>query len=175
MIATALLLASLSTAPKSPVDLDRLAIKHVVAERRPDEHVVSVIMHGAYALASGRANGASVHDGLHLLRPGWAVVCSFAAAPTPAQLQSACRFPQTVAVELSSNLAAQLAAQSGDFGIATIAQERAFASAKGPDREPERARVQLLHQLNEQMRTGLITRQQAITRWNEFRLSWFVP
>ena len=68
-----------------------------------------------------------------------------------------------------------MAAQHGDFGMATIAEERAFAAAKGPDRDSERARVQLLRQLNEQMRTGLISRRQAIQKWNEFRLSWLLP
>lgn len=175
MLAAALLVASMSTSPKTSAALDRLAIKHVVVARRPAEHVVSVITHGAFAVASGTTNGASVHDGLHLIRPGWTVVCSFSAAPSATQLQSACRFPQAIAVELSADLAAQMAAQSGNFGLATIAQERAFASARGPDRDSERARAQLLHQLNEQMRTGLITRQQAIQRWNEFRLSWLLP
>lgn len=72
-------------------------------------------------------------------------------------------------------VAAQTSAERGEFSTAVIAQTRAFASAKGPDRDQERARLQLLNQRSEQMRTGRITRTQAIQQWNQFRYSWMLP
>lgn len=157
------------------VDINRAAIQHVVLERHTGEHVRILIIHGDYALASGTSPDGPVHDGLILTRAGWHVACTFSPVPSATQLQSACKFPEAPATQLSASLAAQMAAQKGDFGTATIAETRAFATIRGPERDSERARVQLLHQLNEQLRTGMITRQQAIQRWNEFRLSWLLP
>ncbi len=177
MITALALIAALTTpAPKATVDIDRMAIAHVVTERNPGEHVTIVIVHDAeYAIASGHSPSGPMHDGLRLKNTGWRIVCAFSAVPASKQLASKCEFPATVANEMAANLAAEVAAQSGDFNMATIAEERAFASAKGPERDSERARVQYLTILNEQMRTGMITRQQAIQKWGEFRFSWALP
>jgi hypothetical protein len=96
--------------------------------------------------------------------------------PLATQLKSMCGFPQATAIEISADEGTQAAVARGDFGMATIAQVRAYNfSVKGPDRDRERARVQLLHQLSEQMRTGAITRAQAIARWNQSTYSWMLP
>lgn len=177
MITALALIAALTTpAPKAPVDIDRMAIAHVVTERNPGERVTILIVHnGEYAVASGHSPSGPMHDGLRRKNTGWRVVCTFSGVPTSKHLASQCDFPASVADEMSANLAAEVAVQSGDFHMATIAEERAYASARGPERDWERARVQYLTILNEQMRTGMITRQQAIQKWGEFRFSWALP
>lgn len=135
-----------------------------------------VIVHGSYALAAVRAAAGSSFDGLRFSGSTWRVVCTVKSEPMPTQLKSTCGFPQATAIEISADEGTQAAVARGDFGMATIAQVRAYNfSVKGPDRDQERARVQLLHQLSEQMRTGTITRAQAIQRWNQSSYSWMLP
>lgn len=150
-------------------------ISHAVTQQRPAEQVTSVIVHGGYALASGRTPAGTVHDGLRQSRGGWRIVCSFTAPLPASELQKKCGFPSGIAAEMQADLAAQNAAQTGDFSTAAAAQQRAYMSASGPERDDERARVQLLTRLNDQLRLGMITRQQAIQQWNQFRLSWALP
>lgn len=176
MLSTVALLAVLNAPASAAVDVDRPAIARAVTQRHHGERVETVIVHGNYALASGRTSAGLIHDGLRLTRAGWRIACTLRSEPLPTQLRSQCGFPQAVAIELSANEATQRAAERGEFRLATIAQVRAYNwSVKGPERDDERARLQLLHQLNEQMRTGMITRQQAIQKWNEFRLTWTLP
>lgn len=169
--------AALASPPAVPLNTDKAEIRREVTRRHgADTRVDRVIIHGNFALASGQSGPAEVRDGLQFSRSAWHVVCSFGSAvPTQSQLTHECRFPATVAFELAANERAQSAVERGDFQTAVIAQTRAFASAKGPDRDQERARLQLLNQLNNQMRTGMITRAQAIQQWNQFRYSWMLP
>ena len=177
MVIAFALLAALASPATSSANGDRAAIAHAVTQRHSGERVAAVFVHGNYALVTGRSSaGRPVNDGLRLTRGGWHVACTLSSEPLPTKLRSQCRFPQAVAIELSANEATQRAAEQGQFGLATIAQARAYNwSVKGPERDDERARLQLLHQLGEQMRTGMISRQQAIQKWNEFRLTWALP
>lgn len=171
----ALALAAVTSSPMPRAHDDRAAVAHAAVQRHPGERVGTVILHGSYAYAIGTMPRRAIHDGLHLGPNGWRVVCTFAAAPSATQMQSQCGFPAGIAAEFSANVAAQTAAQSGHFTTALHAEERAYLSAVGPARDDERARVQLLHQLAEQMRTGAITRSQAIQKWNQFTLTWALP
>lgn len=170
------LAAALAAASPAPA-ADRSAIQHAVARAHGGTVAIDrIVVHGTYALASGHTAAAPSRDGLHFLRGSWRVMCSFGSAvPTPAQLRRACGFPTAVAVEISSDESAATSAQRGNFAPAVIAQTHAFQAAIGPDKEQERARLQLLQRLNEQMRTGQITRAQAIRQWSQFRYSWALP
>jgi len=176
MIALALSVI-LAAAPAAAPDTNRNAIvqavrRHSGASTRVDH----VIMHGNYALAAVNAGAGSVFDGLRFSGNGWRVSCTVKSEPLPTQLKSMCGFPQAIAIQISADEGTQAAVARGDFGMATIAQVRAYNfSVKGPDRDQERARVQLLHQLSEQMRNGTITRAQAIARWNQSTYSWMLP
>ena len=176
MIAVALSLA-LAAAPAAPLPADRSAIAQAVRQRNGSSaRVDHIITHGNYALASVQTGAAPVFNGLRFSGRKWRVVCAVRSEPLPTTLKSMCGFPQATAIEISADEGTQAAVARGDFGLATIAQVRAYNfSVKGPDRDQERARVQLLHQLSEQMRTGMITRAQAIQRWNESRYSWMLP
>jgi hypothetical protein len=172
MIAIALSL-TLAAAMGGTPNADRAAIVQAVRQHSGSStRVDHVITHGNYALA---ATGSSF-DGLRFSGSTWRVVCTMKSEPLPTQLKSMCGFPQATAIEISADEGTQAAVARGDFGMATIAQVRAYNfSVKGPDRDQERARVQLLHQLSEQMRTGMITRAQAIARWNQSTYSWMLP
>lgn len=176
MIATLTLIAALGAPTKGTLDVDRAAIAQIVLQRHgASAHLERIIIHGGYALAAGRTSTGPVRDGLHLTHGGWRIVCSFRSAPTAEQLGTNCGFPAGIATEVVMNESAQAAVQQGNFTTALSEEKRAFASASGPDRDQERARVQLLHQLGEGMRTGTMTRAQAIRKWNEFRFSWMLP
>lgn len=172
-----IVLAAALTSPHGTLDASRGAILQTVAQRQgASAHVERIAVHGNYALAGGRLSSAPFIDGLHRSQSAWKIVCTMRSQPMPTQLVSRCRFPQSIAVVLSADDATETAAERGDFGLATIAQVRAYNwSAKGPDREQERARLQQLRLLNEQMRTGMLTRAQAIQKWNQFRYSWALP
>jgi hypothetical protein len=167
----------LAAAPAGTADANRSAIVQAVQQKNgASARVDHVITHGNYALAAVRAADGSVFDGLRYSGSTWRVVCTMRSEPLPTQLKSACGFPQATAIQISADEGTQAAVARGDFGMATIAQVRAYNfSVKGPDRDQERARVQLLHQLSEQMRTGAITRAQAIQRWNQASFSWMLP
>lgn len=170
------LFAALASPAASSANADRTAIAHAVMQRHSGEQVTAVFVHGNYALATGHTASGPVNDGLHLAQGRWHIACTLSSEPIPTKLRSQCGFPQAVAIEVSANEATQRAAEQGQFGLATIAQARAYNwSVKGPERDDERARLQLLHQLSEQMRTGMISRQQAIQKWNEFKLTWALP
>lgn len=176
MVIAFALLAALASPAASSANADRPAIAHAVTQRHSGEHVAAVFVHGNYALVTGRTAGGPVNDGLRFSRGSWHIACTLNSEPLPTKLRSQCGFPQAVAIELSANEATQRAAEQGQFGLATIAQARAYNwSVKGPERDDERARLQLLHQLSEQMRTGMLSRQQAIQKWNEFKLTWALP
>lgn len=172
-----ILAAAVASPPAVAPNTTKAEIRRAITRRHgASTRVDRLIIHGGYALASGQSQSAPVRDGLHLSRNTWRVVCSFGSAvPSQSQLMRDCGFPAMVAFEIAANESAQSAAERGDFQTAVIAQTHAFASAKGPDRDQERARLQLLTQLNNQMRTGMITRTQAIQQWNQFRYSWMLP
>lgn len=176
MIAIALSFTLAAAMGGSP-DTARTAIVEAVRQHSgPSTRVDHVITHGNYALAAVRAAAGSSFDGLRFSGNTWRVVCTVKSEPLPTQLKSMCGFPQATAIEISADEGTQAAVARGDFGMATIAQVRAYNFAvKGPDRDQERARVQLLRQLSEQMRTGTITRAQAIQRWNQSSYSWMLP
>lgn len=170
------LVAALTTPPDATLETDRASIRRIVQQQRgTSTRVDRVIIHGEYALAAGRSPAGTTIDGLHFTHGGWHVTCRLQSEPSPTELMARCGFPAGIAAEISANEAAQTSAERGEFSTAVIAQERAFASSKGPDRDQERARLQLLNQLNEQMRTGRITRAQAIQQWSQFRYSWMLP
>lgn len=173
----ALVLAGALTAqPHAAPQADRTEIRQIVQRRHgASTRVNRIIIHGGYALAAGRSSAGAAIDGLRFTHSGWRVVCSLRSEPSPTDLMSRCGFPAGIAAEISADESAQISAESGQFTTAVIAQERAFASATGPDRNQERARFQLLHQLSEQIRTGRITRAAAIQQWNQFRYSWMLP
>lgn len=175
MIATLWLLAALNAPAKAAVDIDRSAITHVVTERHPSSHVDDIVLQGNYALAHGRSPAGPIYEGLELMRSGWRVVCSFKVAPTSSELASSCGFPAGIASAVASSQTAQALAERGEFERALTLEKRAYASVTGPARDTERARVQFLTMLNDRMRLGLVTRQQAILQWNEFRYSWALP
>lgn len=169
------LAAALTTPPSPALDTDRTTIRRIVQQQHGSTHADRIIIHGEYALAAGRSPAGTTLDGLRFTHSGWHITCRLQAEPSPTDLMSRCGFPAGIAAEISANESAQTSAERGQFSTAVIAQTRAFASAKGPDRNQERARLRLLNQLNEQMRTGRITRAQAIAQWSQFRYSWTLP
>lgn len=172
------LAAAIAAAPSPPAvhpDVDRAAIRHVVSQRNASARVDAIIVHGDYAIASGTSSGGALINGLHLATSGWQVVCNFESPPSPSELTDRCGFPIAVSNELAANEAAQASVQKGDFAHAATSEKKAYASAQGPDKDQEAARAQYLAQLNEQMRTGAITRQQGIQAWSQFRYSFMLP
>lgn len=167
--------AALTAPPAGTLENDRSSIRRIVQQQDASTRVDRVIIHGEYALAAGRSPAGTTIDGLYFTHSGWRITCRLRSEPSPTDLMSRCAFPAGIAAEIAANEAAQTSAERGQFSAAVIAQTRAFATAKGPDRDQERARLQLLNQLNEQMRTGRITRAQAIQQWSQFRYSWMLP
>lgn len=138
--------------------------------------VTSVIVEGSSAVALGTAHGAKLKDGLRLEGSQWRITCELGSTPADSRiLVRRCGFPQNDAVMLAAQAAAETAISRGDFSAATAAEARAYRAASGPQIDDERARLQLLRRLNEQMRTGAITRADAIRQWSQFRLTWSLP
>jgi hypothetical protein len=90
-------------------------------------------------------------------------------------LQRGCGVPSAVAMHLAADEPVNLMASRGDFSAASSMQQTFVTSQPAPMTETERARLQQLRVLNQQMQTGQITRAQAIQQWNSFRYSWALP
>lgn len=157
-----------------PVMSTRDAVRAaVIARHGPKTQVYSILVKGPYALAQG----ATFHDGLKQSGAHWQIVCHLPNGSTQvATLQSRCGFPVSVAEILSVEEPINFAAGEGNFAAAKTMEQRAYASAGGtPISDTERARLQLLTQLDQQMRLQSITRDQAIQRWSQLQFSWSLP
>lgn len=153
---------------------DRAAIQ--AAEDRQHgagTRLTSVLISGGYAVA--RAAG-GIHEGLRLTAGGWRVVCKLGMRlPSAGTLKRECGFSGLAALQLAADELANAAASQGQFTSAVRSERVAYQSAPAPLRPSEAARLQLLGQLSRQMQTGQITRTNAIRKWNELRLSVFLP
>jgi hypothetical protein len=150
-------------------DMVRAAIIARHGARTP---VYSILVKGPYALAQGT----SFHDGLKRRSGHWKIVCQLPNGTTQvALLQSRCGFPASVAEILSVEEPINFAAGQGNFSVAKTMAQRAYATAGAARSDSERARLQLLTQLDLRMRLQQITRQQAIQQWSQLRYSWSLP
>jgi len=95
--------------------------------------------------------------------------------PRAAVLQSRCGIPAPIATHLAAEEPTNLLASQGQFNAAIAAEQKAFASASGAQRENDRARLQQLRLLNQQMQLQQVTREQAIQEWNRLQFSWALP
>jgi hypothetical protein len=121
-----------------------------------------------------RADG--VHDGLKQTKGGWHIVCSLGAGvPTAKMLERECGFSSAAAMQLTADEAVNAAAGQGDFSSASKYEKAALQSVAAPLKPSEAARLQMLNELNQQMQIGQISRSDAIRKWNEVRLSVFLP
>ncbi len=157
-----------------PVMSTRDAVRAaVIARHGPRTQVYSILVKGPYALAQGT----NFHDGLKQSSGHWHIVCQLPNGSTQISLlQSRCGFPVNIAEVLSVEEPINFAAGQGNFSAAEAMERRAFASAGGaPMSDSERARMQLLTQLDLRMRLQQITRQQAIQQWSQLRYSWSLP
>jgi invasion protein IalB len=155
--------------PMSTRDAVRAAI---VARYGARTHIYSILVKGPYALAQGT----NLHDGLQQVDGRWQIVCRLPNGTAQVTaLQSRCGFPQSTAAVLSVEEPINFASGQGNFAAAKAMEQRAYASATGPQREIDRARLQLLTQLELQMRLQQITRTQAMQQWNQLRYSWALP
>lgn len=171
LIAAALSLALATPAPPSS---QRDEVRRTVLARHGQRtDIYSILIKGSYALVQGK----SLHEGLQNERGAWHIVCTLdPGTAQPAQLQQRCKFPLAIAEVMSVEEPVNVAAAQGQFSTAAAAEQKAYASAStGPIHDSERARLQLLTQLNEQMRVQAITRDQAIQQWSQLRYSWSLP
>jgi hypothetical protein len=162
----------IAAAPAPAMSIRDTVRAAIVARHGPRMHIYSILVKGPYALAQG----SNIHDGLHKTSAGWQVVCQLPnGAVQVTTLQRRCGFPANVAAILSVEEPINFAASQGNFSAAKAVEQRAYASATGPQREIDRARLQLLTQLDLQMRLQTITRDQAMRQWNSLRYSWALP
>jgi hypothetical protein len=156
--------------PMSTRDMVRAA---VIARHGARTQVYSILVKGPYALAQGT----TFHDGLKQSNGHWQIVCQLPNGSTQvAMLQSRCGFPVNAAEILSVDEPINFAAGQGNFSAAKAMEHRAYATAGGaPMNDSERARMQLLTQLDQQLRLQTITRSQAMQQWNQLRYSWSLP
>jgi hypothetical protein len=162
----------IAAAPAPPMSTRDAVRAAVIARYGEHTQIYSILVKGPYALAQGT----NVHDGLQQVDGQWQIVCELPNGSVQVTtLQSRCGFPQATAAVLSVEEPINFAAGQGNFAVAKTVEKRAFASATGPQREFDRARLQLLTQLDLQMRTQHITRAQAMQQWNQLRYSWALP
>ncbi|HLI97369.1 MAG TPA: hypothetical protein VKT72_14970 [Candidatus Baltobacteraceae bacterium] len=135
--------------------------------------LTSVLISGGYAVARG-AGG--IHDGLVLTPGGWRVACQLGGRmPNVSTLKRLCGFSTAAALQLAADELANAAAAQGQFSTAVRSEQTAYQAAPESLRPSEAARLQLLNQLSQQLQTGQSTRTNAIRKWNELRLSIFLP
>lgn len=148
------------------------AVRKAVIARHGQTQIDSILIKGSYALV----HGTGFHDVLRRTDGSWTIVCDMSkTAPAANVLQSRCGVPAPIATQLAAEEPANLMAGQGEFTAAVDAEQRAFASASGPQRETDRIRLQQLRILNEQMQLQQITRAQAIQQWNRLQFSWALP
>ena len=153
---------------------DRAAIQAAEDQQHSaPTRLTSVLISGGYAVARGTGG---IHDGLLLTPGGWRVVCRLGAGlPSAGTLKRKCGFSLSAAFQLAADEMANAAASQGEFTSAVRSERIAYHFAPAPMRPSESARLQLLNQLNQQMEIGQITRANAIRKWNELRLSVYLP
>lgn len=178
-----LLLASmvLAVATAAPVhdttQSDRAAVTRAEVERNGAKtHLHSIVFSGHHAIVHGNAGTLAIHDILKNDQGRWSILCGLGVeAVTVDHIVHHCGLPQSEAAQLVYGEGAGDAAERGEFSNAA-AQERSLYQISTPEMRPsETARIQFLDQIKRQMDTGQMTRSQAITKWNEFRLTTFVP
>lgn len=177
MIHTLPLLLALALPPSVPhVTPESVTIAHAVQRAHAGGAIVtSVLVSGNDAVVRGRDRG-PIHQGLIRRNGRWQIVCTLrAGAASAAQLERACGFPAASARQLAGDEAVNAAAAGGDFTRAQRLEQATFAVAGPAMRPAEAARLQLLRRLADQLRMGMITRQQAISQWNQVRISVFLP
>ncbi|MGZ3499081.1 MAG: hypothetical protein ACXWNK_08510 [Vulcanimicrobiaceae bacterium] len=176
LLVPAVLAAATASPQESPAG-DRAAVKQAEVERHGAKtHLDSIIFAGNYALAHGSTGHTWIHDVLKFNQGKWTIVCTLDRGAAHAdRIVYHCGVPQSEAAELAMGEAVGTAAERGEFSTAAR-QERVLYHLSTPEMRPnEAARVQFLDQIKRQMDTGQITREQAIIKWNEFRLTTFVP
>ncbi len=149
------------------------AVRKAVIAAHGQTQIDSILIKGSFALVHG--NG--FHDVLRRRADGsWTIVCDMShTLPTASVLQSRCGVPAGIATRLAAEEPTNLLASQGQFTAAIDAEQKAFASATGPQREQDRVRLQQLRTLNQQMQLQQITREQAIQEWNRLQFSWALP
>lgn len=173
----AALVLTLILGAQTTVPMDRQAISHAAVQRHgAGTKLSSILISGPFAVIRGTSASGAVHEGLRFERGGWRIVCDLGPqSPSADALMRQCGFSQQRALQLAADEAVNVAAASGRFAAAVAPAQRAYAFSLPATQKAEAARVQLLQQLNQQMRIGQISRADAIRKWNEMRFSWFLP
>lgn len=155
---------------------ESVAVAQAIQRAHPGHvAVTSVLISGNDAVARGHDPG-PVHQGLVHENGAWRIVCTLTNAPASAEtLEQNCGFAASSAHRIAADEAVNAAAAAGNFSRAERLEQSTF-SVGGTGMQPsESARLQLLRRLNNEMRMGIITRQQAIAQWNQVRFSVFLP
>jgi len=157
--------------------MDRQAIAQVAVERHgAGTRLSSILISGPFAVVRGASPAGAIHEGLRLGRSGWRIVCDIGPqSATVAVLLQRCGFAAQRAGQLAADEAVNEAAARGAFAAAVAPAQKAYSFSLPATQKAEAARVQLLQQLNQQIRIGQISRADAIRKWNEMRFSWFLP
>ena len=174
MVLAAVLIALVSPPPSSSSwTAEKPAVRAAVLARHgSNTQIDSILIKGPYALVHGKG----FHDGLKLANGKWTIVCDMSKAQvTAAALVQNCGFPIQVAQVVAADEPVNLLAAQGNFTSAVAAEQRTLGSASSPPSDTERARMQELRILNQQMATQQITRQQAIQQWSQAKFSWALP
>ena len=151
---------------------EKPAVRAAVLRVYPKTNITSVLIKQTYALVSGQ----SVHVALRKAGGTWKIVCDVKGAAVDGHvLEKRCGIPAQAAAQLASDEPVNLLAEQGNFRGAASAEHTVMSSASGPPTDAERARMQELQLLNQQMQLQQITRQQAIQQWNRLQYSWALP
>lgn len=168
---------ALIVAAQSGGSMDAQAIRQAEIERHgAGTRLTSILISGPFAVTRGTSAAGAIHEGLRLERGGWRIVCDLGPqSASAAVLMQRCGFAEHRAGQLAADEAVNQAAERGAFSAAVAPAQRAYSFSLPATQKAEAARMQMLHQLNQQMQIGQISRADAIRKWNEMRFSWFLP
>lgn len=174
MMLSAIAVALATTPPNSSAwTAQKPAVSQAeIARHGPHAQIDSILIKRGYALVHGKG----FHDVLHFSHGTWTIVCDLSRSqPTARTLETDCGVSASIAAELAAEEPVNLSVAQGDFSTAAAEEQQAYASISGPEKQNERARLQKLTTLNQEMQLQQITRAQAIQQWNQSQFSWALP
>ena len=168
------ILAALTALPPSSSawTAQKPAVQAVVAGAYPAAHINSILIKQSYALVSGKG----VHAALQESGGKWKIICDVSRTMMNVEtLHERCGIPSDVATRLADDEPVNLLVSAGNFSAAIDAEQTAAGSISAPASDTERARLQELRMLNQEMQLQQITREQAIQQWSQLQYSWALP
>lgn len=171
-MALSLIVALAVSSSSSAWTAEKPAVRAAVLRVYRKTSIDSILIKQTYALVSGQ----SVHVALRKTSGSWKIVCDVRGAMLSDRvLERRCHVPPRIAAELAADEPVNLLAEQGNFGAAVSAERTVMSASSAPASDTERARMQELRLLNQQMQLQQITRQQAIQQWNQLQYSWSLP